>query len=642
MEKRKRTHFKKPTRAVALILVVVLALSSILTTLGVASRVKIPQTEKNLSTAAENYLVSRTDYVNDPPLRRMADYVGTMTGQDTLQDFYALSGVQIAREDYALALESVDKCLALYTGDGDEDKTLLTDLWLKKGCLHVLLGEYDEAIPALDKVLEIDPEAIDAYLIKAQVFEALGLTRDMCVNLGHFLMLAPGRGESEALIADLWLSKGIAHVTLGEYDDALYALGAALDIDETLSEAHLAKAQVFALQGAYREMCGSLEAYLELEPDDEDMARLLAETLDELSRAAAANADPGGGTASAGETSQTGEGNISGEANPEQQTDTDDTPALPTVESEFLAGLYAMQEEDYAVAETAISRAIAIDDAYEGVHFYRGVCRLSLENYTGAAEDFLASISYGHMVQSSHYNRGVSLIMADDYEQGREEIRRAAELDEDESVKARAEAFLLQLEEAETETRLIQYLTLAQVCADLEDYAGMSAHLEAYLAEVPDDSQIRAIWAQALYAGGEYSQAMEQYSILLKNGPNAEYEYNYGLSALQLQDFTAARDAFTRTIAIFIWPGAFYYRGVCRLSLEDYKAAISDFTTSIRLNDMVHSSYFNRGICRLLLEDYEAGMSDVRTAANMTEDPEISKQAQQLLADIENASDQEY
>jgi len=603
MEKRKRVHFKRPKRAVAIILVVVMLTSLVATSLGVASRVRIPDAERTLSSAAENYLSSRTEYVNNPALARITEYIRTITGQSTLQDYYALAGVQIAREEYGLALLSIEECLVLYNADEDEDGNLLIDLLLKKGCLHVLTGEFDEALPALDKVLALDPMAIDAYLVKAQVCEILGLTRDVCANLAHFLALAPGRGEDAALIAELWISKGSLHVTLGEYDEALGALSNALAIDAALSRAHLVKSQVYALIGLYREMCDSLEAYLALEPDDEEMVQLLAETREELSRPPASG----------------------------------NSPSLPTVEREFLIGLYAMQEEDYAAAEAAISRAIAIDGRYEGVHFYRGVCRLSLEDYSGAAEDFLASISYGHMVHISHYNRGISLIMAENYDQGREEIIRAARLEEDESVKARAEAFLLQLDEAETEVRLMQYLSLAQVCADLEDYIGLSAHLEAYLSEVPADRPIRIILAHALFSGAEYRRAMEQYVVLLEHGPEAEFEYYYGLSALKLLELSIARDAFTRAIAISEeWPDAHYYRGVCYLSLDEYETAINDFTASIRLGFMVHSSFFNRGICRLLLEDYDLGMADVRTAAGMEDDPDVKQQAKQLLDEIEN------
>lgn len=62
--------------------------------------------------------------------------------------------MQIAREEYANALENIEKCISLYNNEG---RDLYLDLLLKRGCLLVMLGRYDEALKSLNLALAEDP-----------------------------------------------------------------------------------------------------------------------------------------------------------------------------------------------------------------------------------------------------------------------------------------------------------------------------------------------------------------------------------------------------------------------------------------------------------------------------------------------------
>jgi tetratricopeptide (TPR) repeat protein len=75
--------------------------------------------------------------------------------------------MQIAREEYANALENIEKCISLYNNEG---RDLYLDLLLKRGCLLVMLGRYDEALKSLNLALAEDPSAADVYLVKAQIY----------------------------------------------------------------------------------------------------------------------------------------------------------------------------------------------------------------------------------------------------------------------------------------------------------------------------------------------------------------------------------------------------------------------------------------------------------------------------------------
>ena len=520
------SYFKKPTRVMAVFLTLIL-LSSVFTSSALTRLVTIKPSDVP-GEAAVNYLFNNTDFINGNSFQRLSSVLGTLGEQHTLHEYYSLASTYIAREQYDMALITVDKCIELFNDEGEE---LLLDLWLKKGCLHVMLNEYAEAITALDEVLEINASIPDAYLVKAQVYASLELYQDMCENLERYLFFAP---------------------------------------------------------------------------DDEAVALLLTQTREELAKSTETVNLP---------------------------SDQSNLPQ-PTVDNEYLKGLYAMQDGDYELAEAALSKAI-LDSDYEGVYYYRGVCRLSLEDYGGAVADFTVSISKDAMVYSSYYNRGISLIMTDEYEKGLADINYAYEFSEDPVVKGKAESFLIQLEVAQNEAQLAQYLTAAQVKADLGDLDGVCENLEKYLAQVPDDISIRNTLANTRFALEDYKEALEQYAIILKSKQSAETEYLYGITALQLSDFTLAEKALNKSISIEdSCKDVYYYRGVCRLSLENYKAAADDFTISIRLGDKVHSSLFNRGVSYLMLEKNDLGIKDIKVAAEMDEDAEIKQRAKQLLSEF--------
>ena len=527
-KKERRTYFRKPTRVLAAFLAVVMLLTTAFTASALAGRVTI-RSSNEPGKAAVNYLAKSTEYMNRNAFQRMPALMGDRRAPSKWRDYYALAGAQIARELYDLALISIDKCIEMYN---DEDESLLMDLWMKKGCLHVMNEEHEEALIAMNKVLEMDTASSDAYLVKAQIFASLGM---------------------------------------------------------------------------YQNMYENLEYYLELVPDDQEVILLLAQIQETLEK----------------------------ETRSSLQAVDENSYQKPTVESEYLEGLHAMQSEDYALAEAALSRAIALDSSYEGVNYYRGVCRLSLENYSGAVADFTDSINNGYMVHSSYYNRGISLIMENEHEEGQKDIILAAELSEDPSVKSRAEDFLVQIEEYQNEAQLAQYLTKAQLCSELKDMAGVCENLEAYLEEAPSDIFTRTSLAQARYANEDYKEALEQYAIVLKSEQNAEIEYMYGMTALQLSEFILAEKALSRSIAIDDnCLNVYYYRGVCRLSLDDYKGAVEDFTVSIISKDMVQGSLFNRGVSYLMMDKTDLGTKDLIEASDMNEDAEIKKQAKQLLTEI--------
>ena len=169
----------------------------------------------------------------------------------------------------------------------------------------------------------------------------------------------------------------------------------------------------------------------------------------------------------------------------------------------------------------------------------------------------------------------------------------------------------------------------------------MSDCLTAYLKLVPGDNSIRELLAQAQFTEGDYTAAAQQYEEILATESKAEIEYLYGLNAVKNADFEKGETFLTSAIEKDdSFEGIYYYRGVCRMSLENYPAAIEDLTVSIARGDMQQASYYTRGVCLLMNNEYETGLADVQTAAVGNQDDEITKQAKLLMAELEAAQAQ--
>ena len=186
------------------------------------------------------------------------------------------------------------------------------------------------------------------------------------------------------------------------------------------------------------------------------------------------------------------------------------------------------------------------------------------------------------------------------------------------------------------------YLIKAQIYAERQNMTALAECLTAYLKLKPEDSSIRSLLAQAQFTGGDHEAAAGQYAQILDTAPNAEIEYLYGLNAVKNSDFATAEASLTSAITKDDrFDGIYYYRGVCRMSLENYPAAIEDLTVSIEKEDMLQASYYTRGVCLLMDNQYEKGLMDIKYAANRSEDEEIKIQAQQLIAELEEAAQAE-
>ena len=165
--------------------------------------------------AAGQYLINNTDYVQSGELGRLEEKVQSYFEPSTIEDYYRLAGTQIGAGEYEAALTNIETCLELYPGN---DETLYFDLLLKQGCLHVLLGQYEQAVAALEQVLLEDPEQADAYLVLAQIYSETGNYQGLIPVLGEYLKLKPEDSDIRVVLAQVLFQEGAYEQAIGEYE----------------------------------------------------------------------------------------------------------------------------------------------------------------------------------------------------------------------------------------------------------------------------------------------------------------------------------------------------------------------------------------------------------------------------------------
>lgn len=197
-------------RATAFLLAVILVFS-----IWANGAIQIRIQARSEQDAAGQYLIDNTAYVQSGDLGRLEEKVQTYFQPTTLEDYYRLAGTQIGAGEYEAALTSVDTCLSLYAGDNE---ALYMDLLLKRGCLHVLLEQYEQAVEALEQVLLKDPEQADAYLVLAQIYSETGNYQGLIPVLGEYLKLKPEDSDIRAVLAQVLFQIGEYQLAIEEYD----------------------------------------------------------------------------------------------------------------------------------------------------------------------------------------------------------------------------------------------------------------------------------------------------------------------------------------------------------------------------------------------------------------------------------------
>ena len=201
------------------------------------------------------------------------------------------------------------------------------------------------------------------------------------------------------MFSDLLLKRACIDVIEQKNDMALLNLEAAIRVKPDLADAYLVRTQVYASMGDADRAIESLEKYIELTQDTS-----LYETVAQLQEAKgdiqAAQAAYDKYVAGAG---------------------------AEVEEAGFQAGLYKMENGNFAEAITDFEAYTENETFGAGAMFNIGVCKMNLGDYAGAIEAFTGCEEKGGTFEGLYYNRGVCSLLSEKWESAAADFTKSIE-----------------------------------------------------------------------------------------------------------------------------------------------------------------------------------------------------------------------
>ena len=185
---------------------------------------------------------------------------------------------QINGAEYDNALETLAQAEAVAKEYGNEDiaaeaVSLVPNVFMRKGSSLIKAKDFANAIPAFQKVVELNPEDGQAYLLLGQ---ATMQTGNLDGAIEAFLKANEFGQEAKTgkLLSNCFLKKGQAAMKAGKNDDAIAALTESNKYLET-GNAYTLIANIYTTSGKTDNAIEAYKKYLEIEPNAKDSADII-------------------------------------------------------------------------------------------------------------------------------------------------------------------------------------------------------------------------------------------------------------------------------------------------------------------------------------------------------------------------------
>jgi len=136
------------------------------------------------------------------------------------------------------------------------------EAWLAEAEAYYDLKRYEEALPALDEAIKLDPAYARAYYNKSLVLHDLARYEEALATCEQCIRLEPGDAKA-------FYHKGYILNSLERYEEALQALERALRLDPDYAAAWTSKGYVLNNMERYEEALAAFEQGIRFEPDDQ-------------------------------------------------------------------------------------------------------------------------------------------------------------------------------------------------------------------------------------------------------------------------------------------------------------------------------------------------------------------------------------
>lgn len=152
----------------------------------------------------------------------------------------------------------------------------------------------------------------------------------------------------------------------------------------------------------------------------------------------------------------------------------------------------------------------------------------------------------------------------------------------------------------------------------------------------PDDIRAYITRADAYVEKAQYDLALDDYNTAIKLKPNYVSAYTgRGKAYTKIGKYDLAIIDLNK--AIKLKPdeaGAYLSRGITYAEKNQYDLALADCNTAIKLDSRLINAYFVRAIVHRNKGDIDHAIGDLKSILQITNDPDIRKNAQNMLQDL--------
>ncbi len=140
------------------------------------------------------------------------------------------------------------------------DPVQTSELWHKKGLIHQMGKEYEQAIASYDKALEIKPDYHEAWYNRGVALGNLGRLEEAIASYDQALEFKPDYHEA-------WNNRGIALLNLGRFEQAIASYDRALEFKPDYPDTWDNRGYVLTCMGRYKDALESCDRAIKINPN---------------------------------------------------------------------------------------------------------------------------------------------------------------------------------------------------------------------------------------------------------------------------------------------------------------------------------------------------------------------------------------
>lgn len=312
----------------------------------------------------------------------------------------------------------------------------------------------------------------------------------------------------------------------------------------------------------------------------------------------------------------------------------------------YFRGFCKLKLNDFRGAIEDITTAINTPPKFSSNYSYyflnRGVARIQIEDYKGAMEDYSTSLDINPCNVDASVNRGLYYLNTKSYDKAIDDFNVTISINKSNAYaymfRAIAKEYKLQYEDALVDyAKSIKldpknaeaYVNRGKTRGEMKNFAEALNDFNKAI-QLENKNKMAYFYRANTYIElKNYNNAMSDYNfILIIDTDNALTYYNRANLKSTIGDYSGAIADYNRVAKIN--PNnifTYFNRAIAWMQLKNYHNAVDDNSKAINLNPTFALAFYNRGVAKQNMQDVFGAKSDFNTATNLKANAELLKAA---------------